>query len=121
MRPARRFSTRALWLVPVGFVMLFACSGEDDEPAGDPADCAHIAEICHPYDDESEFARECHETGHDATSAVACTRLRPACERECPPVINGGHGGASGEAGRGSQGGDGAGGEAAGGEGGASQ
>lgn len=84
----------------LALVLLAASScSDDDEEQGHPADCDYIASICHSYDEESDFARECHETGHDARSPVTCTRMRAACKRQCPdraPAAAGAGGGAGG-------------------------
>jgi hypothetical protein len=85
-----------------------ACTSDDDgsnQPAGDPADCRLIANRCHPYDDGSNLAHECHEVGHDGVSPAECTRLRASCLDACPErEPDAGSGGSAGSAQGGSSG-----------------
>jgi hypothetical protein len=86
-------------LVGLSASMFVACDsdGDDtDDPEGDPADCRLIANRCHPYDDESSLAAECHEVGHDGSSPAKCTEMRSRCLDECPPLPDAGTGGSSG-------------------------
>jgi hypothetical protein len=79
-----------------GFV---ACSDDPtpEEAKGDPADCRLIANRCHPYSAESDFADECHETGHDGADPARCTELKESCLEACPPrEPDAGGGGSSG-------------------------
>ena len=85
-----------------------ACSSDDEpkgDPKGDPADCRLIANRCHPYDDGSNLAHECHEVGHEGASPAKCSEMRARCEAACPPVDpDAGTGGSGGSSGSGSGG-----------------
>lgn len=83
---ARRSSRRLSALFVAALAAFAACSEDssDDAAKGDPADCPLIANRCHPYDDGSNLAHECHEVGHEASSAARCTEMKAECLAACP-------------------------------------
>ena len=96
---AARLSAVALGFTLSAFV---ACSPDDDtdDPDGDPADCKLIANRCHPYDDGSNLAHDCHEVGHEGESPKKCTEMKAQCLAFCPPSDpDSGTGGSAGSSG----------------------
>lgn len=50
--------------------------------ASSPGSCAHIAEACHPLEEQGGLAQLCHETGHGG-DAEQCAAISDACLALC--------------------------------------
>lgn len=68
-------------------VAVVAACGGSSKPAATPAaaaSCEELAKACHPHEEHTPLAKECHELGHKAPSEEACAARKTECLAACP-------------------------------------
>jgi hypothetical protein len=71
--------------------MVVACSHDDDDHTHTerPAVCEAIGTMCHPFDNGSGVAHDCHELSHATWTAAQCEAEKAKCTAACTAMDSG--------------------------------
>lgn len=74
-------------LALVAVVFVVAACGGSSKPAASPGampSCDALSSACHPHEEHTALAKECHELGHKAPSEETCAARKAECLAACP-------------------------------------